>query len=153
VIADGGASGAALFSRPKPQSKGETPGGVRLLSSYHQKSAKKHRREPDLHHRASTVRAVEPSARAASSGSAGANAPSTAGGGAQQASGQEIKGVLIAPSSTHSQDAVDPGAPGFHSAGAGGNQTPWLAIGIAGGLSLCTLLGSQLERRRTQVIL
>jgi hypothetical protein len=35
----------------------------------------------------------------------------------------------------------------------GGSQTPWLAIAIGGLILLLILTGSQLERRRPQVIL
>ncbi len=65
--------------------------------------------------------------------------------GARQSGGQEVKGVLL--------NAGDPGTPGLRGAGAGGDQTPWLAIGIADALLLCAFLGTQIERRRPQVIL
>jgi prenyltransferase beta subunit len=48
VISGGGGNGAPLFSRPQPQSKGQTPGGVRLLTSEHTKEHKtERRRNPD----------------------------------------------------------------------------------------------------------
>ncbi|MFZ1154713.1 MAG: prenyltransferase/squalene oxidase repeat-containing protein, partial [Solirubrobacteraceae bacterium] len=94
------------------------------------------------------------SAGTGSGGSAGIRGLSTTGMSAQQAGGQEIKGVLIgAPGSTDTQNALEPGAPGLHGARAGGNQTPWLAIGIAGALLLSVLIGTQIERRRPEVIL
>jgi prenyltransferase beta subunit len=47
VIAGGGGDHAPLFSRPQPDSKGHTPGGVRLLTSKHTKKHKTdHRRNP-----------------------------------------------------------------------------------------------------------
>ena len=173
VIADGGGDGAALFSRPKPQSKGETPGGVRLLSSRHQKNDSDHRREPNLHHDTATATTLdrpppEPrgerhgntrgpesaSAGTGPGGSAGTRALSLTDNDSQQAGGDEIKGVLIdASTNTDGRDALEPGAPGFHSAGAGGNQTPWLAIAIAGALLLSFLIGAQLEHRRPQAII
>ena len=200
VIAGGGGDGAALFSRPKPQSKGETPGGVRLLGSRHQKNESKHRREPDLHHdtaKATTLDTPPPeprgerhgngsgsaskglgtaatgagsstsagsvrntrgpgsaSAGTGSGGSTGTRALSLADKDSQQAGGDEVKGVLIDASiNTDGLNALEPGAPGFHSAGAGGNQTPWLAIAIAGALLLSFLVGAQLEYRRPQAIL
>lgn len=73
----------------------------------------------------------------------------TGAGGGAQAGGREVKGVLIGTPA----DALKPGAPGLRSAGAGRSQTPWLAIGIAGALLLCFLLGAQLEYRRPQVTL
>lgn len=204
VIAGGGGDGAALFTRPKPQSKGETPGGVRLLSTHREKSTRGRRREPSLRHNASkvrrvnaTVRPAEPkddrhgegsgsrSARkglgaaasgAGSSGStgnaknargpgsatagtgaggpAGKHTLSTTGNGTRQSGGEEIRGVPIdAPGSPDVNHQLEPGAPGFHSAGAGGTQTPWLAICIGGLVALLVLVGSQLERRRPQAIL
>jgi prenyltransferase beta subunit len=87
-------------------------------------------------------------------GFARARGPFTATGGARQAGGQEVKGALIeAPGSTDAQNALAPGAPSLHGAGAGGDQTPWPAIGIASALLLATLIGMQIERRRPEVIL
>jgi prenyltransferase beta subunit len=207
VIAGGGGDGAALFSRPKPQSKGETPGGVRLLSSRHQKNESKHRREPNLHHNTVTATTLNtprpepgrdrpepggehhgdrsgPASRGLGAAATGAGSSTSTGsvlstrgpgsasagtgpGGSaaehplsladndsQQGGGEEVKGVLIDSStSTDGQGALEPGAPGFHSAGAGGNQTPWLALAIAGALLLSFLVGAQLEHRRPQAIL
>ncbi len=74
--------------------------------------------------------------------------------GIQQPGGQEVKGVLIgAPASTGGQSTLEPGAPGLRGAGAGGDQTPWLAIGLAGALLLSALIGMRIEQRRPQVIL
>jgi prenyltransferase beta subunit len=159
VIAGGGGDGAALFSRPRPQSKGETPGGVRLLSSRRQKNESEHRREPNLHHdtaKATTLDTPPPEPRGErhGSGSGTRSRSLTNNGSNQQPGGDEVKGVLIdASAGTDGRDALEPGAPGFHSAGAGGNQTPWLAIAIAGALLLSFLVGAQLENRRPQAIL
>jgi hypothetical protein len=157
VIAGGGGDGAALFSRPKPQSKGETPGGVRLLGSRQQKNESKHR-EPNFHHDTATATILdthpqEPRGERRGNGS-GTRAPSLADNASQPAGGDEVKGVLIdAATDADDPDALEPGAPGFHSAGAGGNQTPWLTIAIAGALLLSFLIGAQLEHRRPQAIL
>jgi prenyltransferase beta subunit len=116
VIAGGGGSGAALFSRPQPQSKGATPGGVRQLgNTYKQASKRSHTKRP----------------------------------GGQQG-GSEVRGVLIG---AQARDTLGPGAPGLHSAGAGGNQRSWLAFTVEGAIALLLLAGSQLERRRPQMIL
>lgn len=78
----------------------------------------------------------------------------TTAGSAQQPGRQEVKGVLIGASgNTDAQNALELGAPGLRGARAGGNQTPWLAIGIAGALLMSALIGTQIERRRPQVIL
>lgn len=200
VIAGGGGDGAALFSRPKPQSKGKTPGGARLLSSRRQKNKDKHHREPNLSHNTATARTLDTSPpepdserhgnlsgsaskdlraaatgagssasagnaqnargpRSASTGtspggSTGTRSPSLTDSDSQQASGEEVKGVLIdVPASVNGGGAFKPGAPGFHSAGAGGNQTPLLAVAIVGALLMSFLTGAQLERRRPRVIL
>jgi prenyltransferase beta subunit len=118
VIAGGGGDGAALFSRPQPQSKGDTPGGVRQLdntNTHKQASKKSHTRRPG-----------------------------------EQQGGPEVKGVLIG---AQVRGTPEPGAPGLHSAGAGGNRTPWSAFAVEGAIALLLLAGSQLERRRPQVIL
>jgi prenyltransferase beta subunit len=205
VIAGGGGNGAALFSRPKPQSKGKIPGGSRQVHTVHtratHKSAAERQRNPGARPKASaplTVKATVPpaepglshhghgsgstskglgaasrgagsststgevkQARGPGSGSAAAGSGAgptrtlhTPGSGGARSHGEEVEGTLIAsPSSVNGQDALEPGAPGLHSAGAGGSETPWLAIAIAGLLALCFLLGIQFEHRRPQVIL
>jgi prenyltransferase beta subunit len=214
VIAGSGGTGAPLFSRPQPQSKGKKPGGRRQLRSTHAGAAykrtkqrrnpgtrrhTKQRRNPGTRHSTTdptaATPALEPSsnhhrrgagsaakgvgavasatglststgstknargpgpapAGAGSGGSAGIRGLYTTAGSAQQPDGQEIRGVLIgAPGSTDAQNALEPGAPGLRGAGAGGNRTPWLVIGIAGALFLSALIGAQIERRRPEMIL
>lgn len=144
VIAGGGGAGALLFSRPQPQSRGTKPGGRRQLHSTHARDAQRHtrqRRNPRARRQTADSTAATPALARSNDhyGTAGE---------------QEVKGVLIgAPGSTDGHAALEPGAPGLHGAGAGGNQTPWLAIGIASVLFLSALLGTQIERRRPQVIL
>ncbi|HSS04921.1 MAG TPA: prenyltransferase/squalene oxidase repeat-containing protein [Solirubrobacterales bacterium] len=152
TIAGGGGRGAPLFSRPKPQSKGKTPGGVRVL----------HGRSSSARNHSATRRgdnAVQPTVTTESEASnpdhrqlrrerlnrgqdgAGAGAVS-AGAGAQQGSGREVTGTLIGGG------AAGFGAPGLHSAGVSSGGTPWPAIAIGAGALLFSLGGSQLERRR-----
>jgi prenyltransferase beta subunit len=91
-----------------------------------------------------------------SGGSGSGGTPLAAGtaGATALAGGHEVRGILIGtPSMNDIRDALEPGAPGLHSAGAGGNQTPWLAIGIGVAIALLALAGSQFERRRPEVIL
>jgi hypothetical protein len=119
AIAGGGGNGAALFSRPQPQSKGETPGGARGLEHAEEQPSKS------------------------------ARAPGRKREAPGRGQGQEVRGVLIdAPAS-----AIEPVAPGLRSAGAGGEQAPWLAIAIGGLVVLLFLGGAQLERKRPQAIL
>ncbi len=204
VIAGGGGDGAPLFSRPQPQSKGNTPGGVRLLRNKQRrkrpahKSATKRRRNPGTR-RQTPVPTITTSApetttnhngagagtasMGAGTGTAGSHIPTTgtgnraegsgsahrkAGSGsakmgtgrslptpdaAVQASGKEVNGVLVGAAGLITTSALEPGAPGLRSAGANHNHTPWLAIAIAVALLLAALVGTQIERRRPQVIL
>jgi len=151
VLSGGGGDGARLFSRPQPQSKGNTPGGARLLSSERAKAAQenaaKRRRNPGP-----TRKTPVPTISSSGSAHKGTGAGSSGtgkGSGGSGAGGREIKGFLIADT----QGALEPGAPGLRGAGVGGSQTPWLAIAIGGMIVLLILAGSQLERRRPQVIL
>jgi hypothetical protein len=155
VIAGGGGNGAPLFSRPQPQSKGKTPGGVRSLGSTRQKRPTKPTHNPvprrKAHAHNATTPASKPSTSQIGRRSVGTFAGTGSGGG--QARGPDVKGVLISAPTGANKDALESGAPGLHSAGAGGNQAPWLAIGISGTAILLALAGTQLERRRPQVIL
>jgi prenyltransferase beta subunit len=158
VIAGGGGNDAPLFSRPQPASKGHTPGGVRQLASKHEKDKTEHRRNPgpprktpvptatsaSVHH----AKKHDPAAHKGTGGLALAGTGTGAGGGGQS-SGREVTGLLIgAPSG-----ALEQGAPGLRGAGAGTNQTPWLAIGIAVALFLCALIGARIELRQPEVTL
>jgi prenyltransferase beta subunit len=166
VIVGGGGSGAALFSRPQPQSRGRTPGGVRLLNSTHGGVKKSRRREPALNRHPATAATKKPvaapkpltieaappesSAQHARKGSGSASTRSGSGGGG----GQEIRGLLInASDSTPEQNPAEPAAPGLRGASASGNQTSWLAIAIGGLIVVLILAGSLLELRRPQVVL
>jgi prenyltransferase beta subunit len=182
VIAGSGGAGAQLFSRPQPQSRGKEPGGRRQLGSTHPRTVHtkniRQRRNPGARRQTTDRMIATPPpehssdhrARGGSaservgadlkgpglSASTGASVRglSTTAGSSLQPGGQEVKGVLIgAPGSTDGQNATASGAPGLHGAGAGGNQTPWLAIAIAGALLLSAFIGTQIEQRRPEVIL
>jgi hypothetical protein len=171
VIAGGGGRGAPLFSRPQPGSTGDRPGGARQRGHAAAKpSPADHPRSPSPP-RQTAPPAIAPARssperagpgtgnHAPGSGSVahGAAASATAlpsGDGSGPAGGQVIKGVLIAaPGTGQPPAAIESGAPGLRSAGAGGSETPWLAIAIGAAIALLILTGSQLERRRPQVIL
>jgi prenyltransferase beta subunit len=156
VIAGGGGKGAPLFSRPQPQSQGSTPGGVRLLDSNHTRTAGQRiaKPAPDASAASLARKSQTPDPDRHHHGHGSGSASAARGDGNEGAGGREVKGVLIgAPAGSHDQDALEPGAPGLRSAGVGGSQTPWLAIAIGGLILLLILTGSQLERRRPQVIL
>jgi prenyltransferase beta subunit len=153
TIAGGGGRGAPLFSRPKPQSRGKTPGGVRVL----------HSRPPRARNRSATRRGENPEQSTgtvaheagrrdvhrrradrnrSAGGSGGVGAPATAGDAAgRQGGGEEVTGMLVG------SGAPGFGAPGLHSAGIDGDGMPWPALAIAAAAVLCALGGSQLERR------
>lgn len=165
VLAGGGGTGAPLFSRPQPQSQGSTPGGIRLLGAGHARAPAPRSkstpvREPKLRHvtagaasaKPVTITAAPSKADGGHHGTGSGTATSGSGAGSQ-GSGEEVRGVLIdASAGTHAK-ALEPGAPGLRSAGAGAGGTQWPAISIGGLIGLLILAGSQLERRRPQVIL
>jgi hypothetical protein len=156
VIAGGGGSGASLFSRPRPGSKGHTPGGVRQLKDQRHNTTK-HRRNPgplrktpvptatsaSVHH----PKKHDPASHKGTGGAVVLTGTGTGGGG--QSSSREVKGLLIGASS----GALAPGALGLHGAGAGENKSSWLAIGIVAAALALVLLGAFVELRRPQVIL
>jgi prenyltransferase beta subunit len=175
VIAGGGGEGAALFSRPLPASKGHAPGGVRQLRRARHERTVQRRREPNVHQSAATVTVAPESASlpmrtgaetpstgkleagghaAVPGAGAGDNASArphvTASGGGAASTSSEIHGVLIATPPRASE--LQPGAPGLHGAGAGDTETPWLSIAIGAAAALLALAGSQLERRRGELI-
>jgi prenyltransferase beta subunit len=160
VIAGGGGDGAPLFIRPQPQSKGRTRGGVRQLKRGRAIAAHK------LTPRNGAVKLGRgPAATGATTGTSGHGSGSAATGvgdalsgvgtsaGNGQTDGEAVKGILISAPSTAREHALEPGAPGLRGAGTGGGETPWLAIAIGGLIALLILTGTQLERRRPQVIL
>jgi hypothetical protein len=155
VIAGGGGNGAPLFSRPQPKSKGHTPGGVRQLSvarrrNHTSSKSPGKKRHLDLE---AARRKLAPTITVKSK----ARPVSVAGGHGNGGGGTGepvVKGVLIGNASDVSyRSALEPGAPGLRGAGAGGNGTRWLAIGTGVLIALLILAGSQLERRRAQVML
>jgi prenyltransferase beta subunit len=155
VIVGGGGRGAPLFSRPQPASKGQTPGGVRLLAGKRAKAAQnnsaKNSPKPPRNPGA-TRKTLVPVTKSSGSTHKGIGAGSSGSGGGRGsgAGGQVIKGFLI--SDTHG--ALEAGAPGLRGAGAGGgDQAAWLAIGIAALIVLLILAGSRLESRRPEAIL
>lgn len=171
VVAGGGGKGAPLFSRPKPQSKGRTPGGARVVRSEGLRSR----------NHSSTRRgtnAVQPTGTATAepgdpdapekSATAGVSSPGDPGSGlgddgrpgapvplsqavAQApagAAGREVSGVLIGDPSSTGGDEVAFGAPGLRAAATGGDSEPWAALGIGAAALLLMLSGARWERRQ-----
>lgn len=139
VIVGGGGSGAKLFSRPQPKSKGHTPGGIRQLNSKAHERPSTHKLNPGPMRRqaAPTTTSTTASKRAR------AAKPTPV------ARETEVKGVLIGgPKVTNVDDVLKPGAPGLR--GAGGDQSQWLATAIYVAIVLLILAGALIERRRPQ---
>ncbi|HSS34180.1 MAG TPA: prenyltransferase/squalene oxidase repeat-containing protein [Solirubrobacterales bacterium] len=170
VIAGGGGFGAPNFSRPKPQSRGKTPGGARVVGNQGLRSRNhSESRRGDNADQPRGTETAEPSDEQADEsqpavvGGSGGEKPGTGSGtpGAEIADapdetradgGEKVTGTLIG-STGASQDALAFGAPGLRSGGSeGGSAETWVAIGI-GGLALAGAVGgSQWERRRRVVL-
>jgi prenyltransferase beta subunit len=160
VIAGGGSAGAPLFSRPKPQSKGKTPGGARIV---HKEPATRDysrtRRGENATQPAATVSA-EPgsdSERTPSAGGASGAGPGGSGGSggaeavtptqaANEGVDREVSGTLVAANAGSGPGAF--GAPGLHSSGTDPGGASWAAAVIAAAALLSALVGSGLEFRR-----
>ncbi len=156
VIAGGGGRGAPLFSRPKPQSRGRTPGGTRVLHSSADR-ARNHsdtrrgenaeqstatatfeaRRRPAERPRRKRRRQVE---TGGGDGAGGGTAAARAG--KRRGGTREVTGTLVG------SGAPGFGAPGLHGAGTSGGGAPLQAIAIGVAALLLALTGAQLERRR-----
>jgi hypothetical protein len=166
VIAGGGGDGAPNFSRPKPQSKGKTPGGARVVGNEQLRA----RNQSETRRGENTVQprgteSAEPTAQereeAQAAVVAGAGGDEAGGGPgspgapsagtlrrAQEGSGKEVTGTLIGSPGTR-QGKLAFGAPGLRSGSSdSGDAETWVAAGI-GLLALAGALGgSQWERRR-----
>jgi prenyltransferase beta subunit len=182
VIAGGGGTGAPLFSRPKPQSRGRTPGGARQTGpGRHAVDHSKTRRGENAEQPTATL-ASEPRHASAGSGdgtattgaatggraSASTTAAAVAVGSAERGAGgepalpsgsvgegrgREVSGTLVGASAgSPRQGSLAFGAPGLHGAGAKDGGAPWLAIAIAAAALLLGLAGSRLEWRHGEVL-
>ncbi len=172
TIAGGGSAGAPLFSRPRPQSKGKTPGGARLIdestdAENHSETRHGEAQQPSgtetaeaeaSQSQASPVAVGAGSGRDAgddeSRGPAGTPLPPALAAASDEDRASELRavtGTLVGSADSVRRGKLAFGAPGLHSAGAD-TGTPWLAAAIAAAALLCGLAGSQLERRRGVVL-
>lgn len=149
VLAGGGGNGAPLFSRPKPQSKGRTPGGARVLGGD----------ELDPVNRSRTRRgenAVQPQGTEAAEASSRPAEPSVVAGSAEGSGGDgssgagEVSGLVIGSAGEGEPGRLAPGAPGLHGAGPGDGDEWSAAIGIGVAALLAALGGAGWERRRQE---
>ena len=175
VIAGGGGRGAPLFSRPKPQSRGRTPGGARIVRNQdlHPRRHSRSRRGTNAEQPTGTETAessddTEAGDEVTAAGSAaggpgdgsGSGGQSTDKGGGHDADadsspgtagssgGREVSGVVIGDPGAPGGGKVAFGAPGLHSAASGGGRELWVAAGIGAAALLLGLAGAQWERRR-----
>jgi hypothetical protein len=118
VIAGGGSRGAQLFSRPQPQSRGSSAGGVR------------------------DTRDDADAAGGAQAGGGGQPAARRRGAAVGAAGGEQVTGVVLGGE----RAAAAPGLRGAQAGGR--TEGPALALGLTGALLLCAGLGAGLERRR-----
>jgi prenyltransferase beta subunit len=153
VLAGGGGRRAPLFSRPKPQSQGKTPGGVRQIrrvrrAADHSRTRRgENAEQPTATATSEPVRKraeAPPASRAGSGG--GGGEPSSGGEGGGDAGAGEVTGTLVGGG------LAGFGAPGLHGAGAGSGGAPWTAPAIVAAALLCGFGGAQLERRRGEAL-
>jgi prenyltransferase beta subunit len=164
VIAGGGGEGAPLFSRPKPQSRGKTAGGARLVGAHpHSRDHSNTRRgsnqeqpsgtesaEADAGEAAQPQPAAVGGGRGGDGGGAGrGDAGRAAGRGGTE--GREVSGAVIG--SGDRGEGLAFGAPGLRGTGSGGGED---GAGLAIAIGLLALLGAaagaQWERRRRTVL-
>jgi hypothetical protein len=172
VIAAGGGKGAPLFSRPKPQSQGRTPGGARVLGGeVKAQSHSKTRRGSDNEQPTGTQTAEASSAaedasagEAAAPGSGrdagtGADGTSTGSSGAPlpepvaasraqgNGAGEDVTGTVIGTADLRRRD-LHFGAPGLHGAGVASDAELPTGIALGAAALLVAVIGAGWERRR-----
>lgn len=169
VLAGGGGDGAPLFSRPKPQSRGKTAGGARLLGDGRGARDHSSSRRGENAVQPSGAETAEPLAAEAGvtsvsgdggegssdegggsgAGSSGVGKGGGGGSAASASSGEQIHGTLIG-------DGLGPlafGAPGLRGAAPSDEDGVWVAIGIGAAALLLGCGGAGWERRHREAIL
>ncbi len=147
VIAGGGGNGAALFSRPKPQSRGRSRGGARQLDDSLRRAAA----GPlaDLSSTGARTRPRPFTSDVSSSKASERTASASATNGSHAA---EVDGLLIADARAGPTRGVA-AAPGLRSAAAGGDGSAWLSIAIGVAIALFAAAGAVVELKRPQMVL
>jgi prenyltransferase beta subunit len=173
VIAGGGGRGAPLFSRPRPQSRGRTPGGARVLegkenpANHSETRRGENAEQPEQTQRAeASAPPADPEATARSAafedgdgkgGGASTEASGASPGGDPKGQGSgpsatgEVTGLLVASADSARGGELAFGAPGLHGAGPQ-DDAGSLAIGIAAAALLLGLAGARWERRRQEAV-
>jgi hypothetical protein len=175
VIAGGAGNGAKDFSRPRPQSKGKTPGGARIVHNKNPRpvSHSKTKRGENTKQPAGTESSeaneagagdeepdvVSPAtASDAGDGSGGSDGAGVSVPLAKAAlsppgqRGRQVTGTLIGSPGADREGELAFGAPGLRSAGGGGSEETWIAISLGVGALLFACVGAQWERRRQAVL-
>ncbi len=148
VVAGGGGSGAPLFSRPQPQSRGHAAGGVRgtrAVATARSQPTRQATRSGGASRVRSTAGSTAPATqRGPATGGPAPSARSATGAGA----GADVSGRLIgAAAGAGSTEARV--APGLRSAR--DDAPPGVVVAVALAIVLALTLGTQLERRRPEV--
>lgn len=137
----GGGRGADLFSRPQPQSQGDTTGGVRDTEREQERQKSTRGKDGATGTAAASgvgddggVQNAPPSPPESAPGDAGV--------------GQLISGQVVeAPRGTEGRQFDDAVAAGLRTAKAGGTASPWAATALGGLMAVCMLIGMRLETR------
>jgi hypothetical protein len=150
VKAGGGGAGAPIFSRPKPQSKGKTPGGARTLKN-RPHEAEDHSRTRRGENTRQPTEAQDAEATGASQGAAGGvptESPEVA---RNPAGAEQVTGTLVG-STGEPPGHLHFGAPGLDGAGRSHDEegSTGLAIGLA--MTLAGIAGWGWERRRQEAL-
>lgn len=156
VIVGGGGEGAPLFSRPKPKSKGHSPGGIRRLKSQAHERPHARQRNPRPIRKQPAPAVVRTTGSKAHVSQTHASKKrlrtgvSKRGDASKGGNGTEVNGVLIGnPKATNVDDRLQSGAPGLRSA-SGGEQSQGLTTAIYAAIAALILAGALVEHRRPQ---
>jgi prenyltransferase beta subunit len=168
VIAGGGGNGAPLFSRPQPQSRGSTPGGVRQVRPRREgePAAPEPRRTtaasppaqevptlprvPSLATGVPRVGGHDQGERSVSRGTGATATSAPASDPSGSGSADEVRGSVIAdPRSAGPDGALLPAAPGLRSARRDDGEA--VALAIATALAAAALTGLLAEQRRPRL--
>jgi Prenyltransferase and squalene oxidase repeat len=166
VAAGGGGNGSPDFSRPKPGSKGKTPGGARIVHRGRGDKAADHsrtRRGSNLHQATGTESAEPPTGNEADRGVEAVSGGASSGGDSEgprsgaplpaegrrhlspTGTGEAVRGVVIgSPAGGDGKLAF--GAPGLRSAStSGGGDEPWLPLAIGAAALALLAFGARRE--------
>lgn len=143
VIAGGGGKGAPLFSRPKPQSQGRTPGGARVVRNRGRARDRSRTRRGSNAEQPTATQSAE--ARSGAEDARAGEAVASGGGRSGAASGEEVTGAVIGGPRNGDRHF---GAPGLHGAGVASDREWTTGIAIGAAALLAALIGAGWERRR-----